>query len=295
AYTRRGDTPFRVPQVIAYEAGVLITAAVDGPSLATEILREHVQADKLLSGVVQAANGLHRDLILMGLVPAAALDRPHTSISGTFARKFLGPAGGAYRDSLGIGWVEPHAQRGLAATFTTVCEMLAPLPRSHPGSAVSYGDLKPEHIILDQTGRQTWLDPGLQRCDSCADVAKLMSRTALALISAQPSRTRVVAIAEALELLAAGQPVGHSRTTRADTLRRLLTLWVADWANYLATGLSVPPAAGLPLPPALLDAAARAESLLQIARATATALVRDPALAWEIMLSGIHQLATGSR
>ncbi|MGH8574685.1 MAG: phosphotransferase, partial [Gammaproteobacteria bacterium] len=104
AHTRRDDNPLQVPEVIAYEAGVLITAAVDGPSLATELLREQVQAEELLTNVVHAVEGLHRDPILADLLPAAVLARPHTSIADTFVRKFLGPGGRAYRDGLGEGW-----------------------------------------------------------------------------------------------------------------------------------------------------------------------------------------------
>lgn len=297
AYTRRNDNTFQVPEVVTYEAGVLITAAADGPSLGTEILREDARVDELLTTIVHTATGFHRDPTLMGLVPAAVLDRPHTSIAGTFARKFLGPSGSAYRNGLGIGWAEPHVQRGLAATFTEVCEVLAPLRGHHPDHTVIYGDLKPEHILLGRTGQQTWLDPGLQRCDPCADIAKLISRTALVIITAQPSSTRVTAFTETLATLLTGLVTGPSRAADENMLRRLLTLWVADWANYLATGLSIPPTWDLPLPPTLVEATARSEALLQIAWATAAALVRDPAQAWETMLSGIHQLAlaTGLR
>lgn len=289
--TCRDNAPL-VPEVIAYQAGVLLTAPVEGPSLATELLRDDVHADDLLNSVVQTARWLHRDPILADSYPAVASDRPHASIRGTFARKFLGPGGESYRAGLGEGWVEPGVRIGITATFTAVCETLAPLLIQHPDRAVIYGDLKPEHILLGDAGQQIWLDPGLQHCDPCADVAKLTSRTALLLITARPSSDRVAAVTEAMDALVTGLMAHHqSKTGSEDALRRLLTLWVADWVNYLATGLSLPPDLGLPLPPTLLDTAARAEPLLQVARATATAVVGNPSLAWEIMLNGINQLA----
>jgi hypothetical protein len=290
--TRHEADLLQVPEVIAYEAGVLITAAVDGPSLATVLLQDQVQALELLTGVVHAAQGLHRDPILAGLLLAAEPDhpRPHTSITGTFFRKFLGPGGRAYRDRLGEGWTEPPTQ--IAAALTTVGETLVPLLRKPPYRTVIYGDLKPEHILLGHTGKQTWLDPGLQHCDPCADIAKLISRTALMIITTRPSRARVTELTDALDALVTMQMSGHSRTDSEGMMRRLLALWVADWMNYLTTGLSVPPDSGLPLPSILLDATAQAEPLLQVTRAAATAMVHDPAQAWEIMLNGIHQLVT---
>ncbi len=291
ALSRCGDNPPQVPEMIAYKAGVLLTAAVEGPSLATELLREQVHAEELLNSVVQTARELHRDPILADSYPAVASDRPHASIRGTFARKFLGPSGEAYRAGLGEGWVEPGLRASISAAFTSVCGVLAPLLTKRPDRAVIYGDLKPEHILLGHAGRQVWLDPGLQHCDPCADFAKLISRTALLLITARPSSNRVAAVTDAIDALVTGLLAPHSSSTGIeDTLRRLLTLWVADWTNYLATGLSLPPDVALPLPPTLLDFADRAEPLLHVARATATAVADSPSRAWEIMLNGINQL-----
>ncbi|MGH3795203.1 MAG: hypothetical protein ACRDSP_09970 [Pseudonocardiaceae bacterium] len=205
---------------------------------------------------------MQRDPILVDSLPAAVSDSPHASITGTFSRKFLGPGSQVYLSSLGEGWAEPGTEKQIIAAFTSISEPLTALLTQRPDRTVLYGDLKPEHILLGHDGRQIWLDPGLQHCDPYADflVTRLLE-------------------------------CHFCRADSEDALRRLLTLWVADWANYLATGLSLPPDLGLPLPPTLLDAVVRAEPLLQVARAAATTLVGNPALAWEIMLSGVHQLA----
>ncbi|MPZ65237.1 MAG: hypothetical protein GEU83_06855 [Pseudonocardiaceae bacterium] len=77
------------------------------------------------------------------------------------------------------------------------------------------------------------------------------------------------------------------------TLRRLIALWLADWANYLASGLSLPPESGLPLPPTLLGAAAHAGPLRALAAETAAGLRTDPGRAWDAGLRGIRPLASG--
>ena len=55
---RRGALPLRVPQIITYEAGVLITVAVAAPSLSTELLRSSQHPRNLLTHVADTARRL---------------------------------------------------------------------------------------------------------------------------------------------------------------------------------------------------------------------------------------------
>lgn len=94
-------------------------------------------------------------------------------------------------------------------------------------------------------------------------------------------------------LLVTSFVAGHPRPDGITALRRLLVLFLADWANYLASGLSVPPDVVLPLPPMLLAATGQAQSLLGLACEAAASLTIDPARAWGTVLAGTLDLATG--
>lgn len=153
-----------------------------------------------------------------------------------------------------------------------------------------YDDLKPEHALLDPAGWQIWIDPGLQRADLAAELAKLVSRTALLLVTAAPSCARIAAITNALDQLVTEHLAHHGRA-EPPALQRLVSLWLAGWASYLATGLSLAPSVGLPLPPTMLAAAAQARPLLALATDVAAHLVADPAHAWGVALRGCGQLA----
>ncbi|MDQ2880639.1 MAG: hypothetical protein M3Y48_05095 [Actinomycetota bacterium] len=267
AVVRRDALPLQVPKIIAFEDGVLITVAVAAPSLSTELLHGSQHPGKLLTHVAGTARRLQCALDVVNPAPGAVIvSRPHSSIAGTYARKFLSPR----RDqdcfsSLGEGWAGATERRETQDSLTGLRSVLSSLLRPTAAPVVIYGDLKSEHVFLEPAGWQTWVDPGLQRADPAAELAKLVSRTALLLVTAQPPADRTSAI-----LVAVDQLVTEflSRDTQIDIhmLRRLLALWLADWSNYLATGLSLPPQVPLPLPTMLLAAAAqsRAASLVRL-------------------------------
>jgi len=296
AHARRTEGTLRVPTVIAYQDGVLISTASSGSSLAVELVCGRTAPDRLLTDVTAIAAALHSDRFLARELPGShALATPHTSIGATFTRKFTGEGASSYLESLGIGWFEDSTRRRLAASFGALRKILHPLLRWLPAPVVIYGDLKPEHVLLDACGRQTWIDPGLQRGDPAAELAKLLSRIALLVITARPSRGRLDAIGAAMDLLVTSFVAHHSRPDGITALRRLLVLWLADWANYLSSGLSVPPDVPLPLPPMLLDATGQAQPLLRLAREVAASVTVDPVRAWETAQAGILGLAAGQR
>jgi hypothetical protein len=291
---RHGAVPLRVPEVIAYDAGVLITVAVASPSLSTELLRGGQQPGELLSRVADTARHLQRAFgTERPPLRATLISSPHSSIAGTYARKFLSPRHARdYLTALGRGWVGPTDRREIQESLTKLRSVLSPLLRPTASPVVIYGDLKPEHVLLEPAGSQIWIDPGLQRADPAAELAKLVSRTALLLVITQPPGDRISAILDALDQLLSEFLRCHTRA-ETHTMRRVLALWLADWSNYLATGLSLPPQVPLPLPPMLRAAADRARALLLVATDVATHLIINPAQAWRVALYGCHQLALG--
>lgn len=245
----------------------------------------------LLSGAIQTAKRLQHELAAAHrVIPGVVLSAPHSSIAGTYARKFLSAQTGDYLSGLGQGWAGPAERRWIRESLTGLGSVLAPLLRSIPSQVVIYGDLKPEHVLLEPTGWQIWIDPGLQPADLAAELAKLVSRTALLLVTAVPSCAQITAIINALDHLVT-EHLAHHELAEPSRLRRLMALWLADWANYLATGLSLAPNVGLPLPLTLLAAAAQARPLLALATDIAAHLVTDPAHAWAVALHGCGQLA----
>lgn len=184
AVARRDAVPLRVPKVIAYEAGVLITVAVTAPSLSTELLCGSQRPDELLSRVANTARRLqHAFGHGHPTLRTTLVSRPHSSIADTYARKFLSPRyAREYLSTLGEGWAGPPERRDIRELLTTLRSVLSPLLRPNAAPVVIYGDLKPDHILLEPAGSSTWIDPGLQCADPAAELAKLVSRTVLLLV-----------------------------------------------------------------------------------------------------------------
>lgn len=248
AVARRDAVPLRVPKVIASEAGVLITVAGAAPNLWSELLFGSQRPDELLSHVANTARHLqHAFGHGHPALRATLVSRPHSSIADTYARKFLSPCHAReYLSTLGEGWAGPSERRDVRELLTTLRSVPSPLLHPIAAPAVIYGDLKPDHILLEPAGSSTWIDPGLQCVDPAAGLAKLVSRTVLLLVTALLARDRTSAILDALDRLLA-EFLRHPAPAERHTLRRLLVLWLAGWSNYLATGLSLPPQVGLPM------------------------------------------------
>ncbi|MGH3792016.1 MAG: phosphotransferase [Pseudonocardiaceae bacterium] len=289
---RHGAVPLRVPKVIAYAAGVLITVAVRAPSLSAELLRGSQSPDELLSHVADTARHLQRTFGTgHPALRTTLLSSPHSSITDTYARKFHNPRHTReYLSALGKGWAGPDERREVRESLTTLRTVLSPLLRPLAPPVVIYGDLTPDHVFLEAAGYSTWIDPGLHCADPAAELAKLVSRTLLLLVTTPPTQNRASAIITALDQLLTAF-LRHHAPAETHTLRRLLALWLADWSNYLTTALSLPPEVLLPLSPTLLAAAARARALLLVATDVAAHLVTNPDHAWYLALRSCHQLA----
>ncbi|MGH3897743.1 MAG: phosphotransferase, partial [Pseudonocardiaceae bacterium] len=147
---RRGALPLRVPQIITYEAGVLITVAVAASSLSTKLLRGSQHPGKLLTQVADTARRLQCACDADPALGAVMLSRPHSSIAGTYARKFLSPRRAQdYLTGLGDGWAGPTERREIQDSLTGLRSVLSSLLRPTAAPVVIYGDLKPEHVLLE--------------------------------------------------------------------------------------------------------------------------------------------------
>ncbi|MGH3854466.1 MAG: hypothetical protein ACRDR6_13425, partial [Pseudonocardiaceae bacterium] len=143
--------PLRVPQIITYDTGVLITVAVAAPSLSTELLRGSQHPGKLLTQVADTARRLQCAFDTGNpALGTVMLSSPHSSIAGTYARKFLSPRRAHdYLTALGDGWAGPAERREIQNSLNGLRGVLSVLLGPTASPMVIYGDLKPEHILLE--------------------------------------------------------------------------------------------------------------------------------------------------
>ncbi|MFD6532121.1 hypothetical protein [Streptomyces sp. NPDC060184] len=257
----------RVPRPAGYEGGVLFTQAVAGPTLAELVAREPLRTAELFERVFaelvpalrRAGSGRRMDSALIG----------ERSVPGTFQRKFNGLSGPTYLERTGHGAV-------LAPVVSRL--RTAKLLPAVPSLPLAFGDLKPEHVVATPRGF-AFLDPGLQRDWSSADLAKLLSRTVLNLVSGSApgddARTTIAGISRHVFLTC-------NRLDADDRdvwLRHLILLWLMDTTNILTTYLSAPE--GLPLPEhgrAMVERASVITQMLE--HATASMASRGTAATW---------------
>ncbi|WP_411140225.1 hypothetical protein [Streptomyces sp. x-80] len=234
--------------VAGYRTGVLFTEPVAGPTL----------AEMLVKSPDRTADLLARSMAELGRIQGPVMaDRvegmriPERSIAGTFGRKFNGISGHTYLSRLGEDRMESaEARDQIRKVLITVVQRLVRL-RAFPQArcpVVSYGDLKPEHVLFPEGPEETptYIDPGLARGHGCSDTAKLISRTALNLLTTAPQHATAVAVAAGLHTFVHDQLRSVERGMHTAWLRQLLVTWLMDTVNILTTYLSAP--APLPLP-----------------------------------------------
>lgn len=237
----------RVADTAGFRAGVLLTHAVPGTTIAEEIAARPWDTSALLDTVLVSLRDLHSEAGAGYLRGAWPIDE--RNIVDIFRRKFTGPAGPGYiadlgRDS-GLEEAERLAVVDHVGNAVRRLRRLATALPSRQWTAV-YGDLKPEHVFLSGH-RLTFIDPALQWASGPQpDVAKLCGR-ALLLALCHPELRAVQQITQGVvatvnRYVAAAQ---LSRAQRTDVLRETMILWLMDTTNYLSSCLSVPP--GYPL------------------------------------------------
>ncbi|MEU9412511.1 phosphotransferase [Streptomyces sp. NPDC048281] len=285
-------TGVRVGRCAGYAAGVLFTEPVAGPTLAELIAKDPAQTGHLLGAAVTALEALQRPQVA-ALVDSAAI--PERSIDGTFRRKFNGVSGRLYMSRLGVDQLDERSRQGLAAVVGVVVARLLKLRLAPPISptVIVYGDLKPEHILWPDGPQQApvFIDPGLARGPAHHDIAKLVSRTVLALLTAAPMDGPAVTAVDGIAAFVAEQTRTLHGSMRGLWLRRLLVTWLMDTVNILSTYLSAP--ATLPLPEhaqAVIDRIEALCTLLDLVSATLAAGT-VPDTAWLLALRTVTRTA----
>ncbi|MFZ4234993.1 hypothetical protein ACOZGD_07345 [Streptomyces murinus] len=241
------DSP-AVCGVAGVHEGVLFTEPVLGPCLGDLLLREPGRTADLLTDLYAELRPLHRPGSARHLGADKAIGE--RGIGGTFLRKFNGLSGTAYMDRLGEERCAPATREEVVALIRSSVRQLRKLRMMLPGAqgtALVYGDLKPEHVKypFGPGGRPVLLDPGLMRMSPAADMAKLVSRIVLFLSAHQPGEETARQVLEGVGEFATGV-VRLSEQERPLWLANVVTLWLMDTVNILSSYLSAPSA--LPLP-----------------------------------------------
>ncbi|MGB8200496.1 MAG: hypothetical protein WCF33_12495, partial [Pseudonocardiaceae bacterium] len=177
----------RVCVPAGYAHGVLFTEAVPGTPLDEALLADSARAGELLGRVWAPLAVLHGQ-------PAAGWPViGERSILDTFDRKF---SSDHYLDELAGEMVDPSQAGALRA----VVAVLQRIPRPPvAGSALAFGDVKPEHILVGVEGQSVYLDPGVLVAPASADAARLVCRLLLWLWSRPPAPDVRAAITDGLE------------------------------------------------------------------------------------------------
>ena len=285
----------RVCALAGMARGVLFTEPVPGRSLAELLKARPADTADLLELPFRELYELHQPHAVRRLESAEVIGE--RAISGTFARKFNGISGALYVKLLGADRcpVEDHEQlvdemRQVVARLHRL-RFSALLKTARP--VLAYGEVKPEHVVFPGgvAGRPVFLDPGLMRSGATADMAKLISRTALLVAAEQPGPQSARQITEGIGAFVERRLQSVSREVRGSWLRELLVLWLMDTTNITTTYWSAPP--GLPLPAHGLALVERARQVCRLLDMVSTDLAagKRPFDVWEHALDHVQAVA----
>ncbi|MER5887787.1 hypothetical protein ABT160_28560 [Streptomyces sp. NPDC001941] len=178
--------------------------------------------------------------------------------------------------------------------ITASMRTLIPLVRELPGRPVlTFGALQPDHLLYDDTRDQlTLLSPALQWSNPYADLARLISRTTLLILTDSPAtavgrKYVLTALAHLLDDQAARQ----SPERGAQMLRAVLALWAADTAHHLVSILSTP--SDLPLGVTDSAVATHCRLMCTLLHRVTTAAALDPPhpqAAWHDLFATLNTL-----
>jgi hypothetical protein len=271
------DRP-QVCTVAGMREGVIFTEPVTGPSLGEVLLARPADTCALLVRTFDELHPLHRPGAARRLAPGGAIGE--RSIAGTFLRKFNGLSGETYLDRLGADLCEPGQREEVVELARRSVVRLRKLRMALPGSvgtSLAYGDLKPEHVIFTHgpDERPVLLDPGILRASPMVDTAKMISRTVLLLAARRPDPETARQVIEGIGDFTTQQAGRLSGRERRAWQRGLMTLWMMDTVNILATYLSAP--AALPLPRLALTLVGRAVPVCRLVDEVSAELAERPA------------------
>ncbi|MBX7551172.1 hypothetical protein K1Y78_24785 [Streptomyces sp. tea 10] len=239
----------RVSPLAGLSSGVIFTEPVLGPRLGELLVERPSDTVVLLDRTFAELRPLHRPGAARQLATSGVIE--DRSIAGTFLRKFNGLSGTLYVDQLGSERCEAEQRQEVLRLVHRAVSRLRRLRMSLPaanGTSLAYGDLKPDHVVFPDgaDGRPVFLDPGLLCASRMVDIAKLVSRTELALAAWRPGAPVAGRVLQGLGAFVESQVPMLSGREGHLWLRNLLVLWLMDTVNILTTYLSAPLA--LPLP-----------------------------------------------
>ncbi|WP_159030829.1 phosphotransferase [Streptomyces sp. 769] len=281
----------RVAGVAGSTGGVLFTTPAPGPTLSEAIERHPRHTADLLAATARELRCLRCPALGSRLHGAAIAEQ---SIAATFLRKFNGISGSSYLMRTG------HAHH----LAPIVARLHAQLRPGAAGRRVwCYGDLEPEHVLFADGPESppTFIDPSLSHCLPGADLAKVVSRTALRLVTGlvpegraddtQSSDHILDGVAAHVE---ASTPRESARAAQ-EWLRRLLVLWLADTVNTLSTSLTAPE--DFPLPGRCMTTVTRIDAVCTLLDHLSAALAdREPACSlWRRALAETRRTVASER
>jgi hypothetical protein len=252
---------------VSYEAGVLFTQPAKGRSLMEVALNDPARLGALLTRAWRLLDRLHT-----GENRCVTINE--RDVTSTFIRKFGDPSNLAHR--LGL----TDRPVSTAAALLCAAALLRQLPEPQPGTGFVYGDLKPEHILVDQDGAMTLIDPGIMPGSAVADLGKLIGRLLLSLFCAPPQYTRDLALLGAIKEFTHQLAARVPKAERQTWWRDLIGLWLRDTLNIMSTYLAAPDS--LPLPAHGTELLLRGERVCDLVKVTATTLEQNsnPYQAW---------------
>ncbi|MFI0934552.1 hypothetical protein ACH4RG_22880 [Streptomyces sp. NPDC021019] len=230
----------RVCEAVDFRAGVLLTRALSGMTVAEEINLRPWDTGPLLDSVLLSLPELHGEAGAKYIKRAWPINE--RSIVDVFLHQFKGPSAAGFVADLGRDRELPEHERlvivDLVANAVRRLIRLTTALRPRQRVAV-YGDLKPEHVFLSGA-RMTFISPALQwAAGPEPDVAKLIGRALLLGLCHHELRAEqqiTQGVASTLDSYFGALPRGE----RLDQVREVMVLWLMDTAALLATCLSVP-------------------------------------------------------
>lgn len=291
-HTTRRAAPIAVPEVVACDQGVLLTAAVGGVSLTESLIAHDPAAPEAAATAMRHAVALASDQPVRQALGLSTAGQRANTITATLQRKFGGVRAERYLTRLGSGWYDEADRTVLVREFARLVaavRMAAP-PAARPRHVV-FGDLKPEHILMEDH-HQVWLDPCLHLGELAEDTAKFASRLTLhaSLSSATPHPRLTSILRTVIKAAVDTYPVAERPHARA----RVAVWWLGDVLNVLSTALSVPPDTVLPLPTLTRTAARHAPALLAWVSRMLDAVGRDRLDAVEVLCSAAPTMTSGA-
>ncbi|MEV7556495.1 hypothetical protein [Streptomyces sp. NPDC089795] len=270
--------------------GVLFTHAVDERTPLSEILRTRPErAEELLGTVLTSVRAALRSRDLA----KASLDVPGCKITSSLLHGLGASSNWAY--FLGqAGRLSGPRVPGIVAVLDATVRRLVPLVRSLEGPrGLVYGALHPDHILVGDAAQSTpvLLSPSLQRGPLEADLARLISRTVLGVVTDPHPQHGSEPVFHAIDQLVAGLTAVRPPHARDQMLRGLLTLWAADTASTLAAVLTTPRSVPVPAGAlAIADQATVVCTLLHRVTNAAMAYAGGLEAAWKNLLADLPDL-----